>query len=100
MTSAVTVPQVSFITNGAIPATPAAGQSGAASDAITSVGLVPALNPVTTPTKPPSGGLYNGTMATATSGGVVQFTGAAVRIDANAVGAGLAAFAGAVALLF
>lgn len=95
MTTAVTVPQVSFITNTAVPATPVSNDSGVAPQATTNVGLVPAA--ITTPI-PTASGASNGTKASATSSGVVLFTGAAVRLDANGVaGAGVAAFAGVLA---
>ncbi len=101
MTSAVTVPQVSFLTNTAVPATPVSGQStGVAPKASTSVGLVPAAPITTAKPVPTASGAYNGTTkASATSSGVVTFTGAAVRFDASGVGAGVAAFAGLLAFL-
>jgi hypothetical protein len=95
MTTAVTVPQVSFITNTAVPATPVSNESGVAPQATTNVGLVPAAITTAIPT---ASGASNGTKASATSSGVVLFTGAAVRLDANGVaGAGVAAFAGVLA---
>lgn len=96
MTSAVTVPQVSFITN-TVTATPLTGGStGVSPQGTTSVGLVPV--PITTPI-PTASRASNGTMPASATSSIVQFTGAAVRFDANGVGAGVAAFAGLLAFL-
>lgn len=100
LTGAVTVPQVSFITNTAVAATAATGQSaGINPQVITSVGLVAAPVSGSTPTQAANGLANNSTRAGATSIGVVEFTGAAVRSDASVAGAGVAAFAGVLALL-
>ena len=98
-TNAVTVPQVSFTTNTAVPATPIAGagqSSGVAPQAVTSVGLVPA--PVVTAT-PTVSGAYNGTTKASPTSSVALYTGAAVKFDANGIGARVAAFAGILAFL-
>lgn len=98
-TNAVTVPQVSFITNTAVPVTPIAGagaSSGVVPQAITSVGLVPA--PVIT-TIPTVSGANNGTTKASPTSSLALYTGAAVKFDANGIGAGVAAFAGILAFL-
>ncbi|KAF7512825.1 hypothetical protein GJ744_011928 [Endocarpon pusillum] len=98
-TNAVTVPQVSFITNTVVPATPIASagpSSGVAPQAVTSVGLVPAPVITTTPT---AGGAFNGSTKASPTSSVALYTGSAVKFDANGIGAGVAAFAGILAFL-